>query len=548
MNGFRRFQILDTTLREGEQAPGVYFTPAQKARIASTLDAVGVDFIEVGNPMADPEIAQAVRHIAAMKLSATIGAHARCRIPDVDAALDCQAGLIGIFLSVAEKRLRLDYGLSFRQAVDHIQKVVAYVKEQSPQALVRYTPEDTVRSDFAHVVEASAAAVEAGADIISIADTTGYMTPARHENLGTYVAELKAALAARGCAPMIAVHCHNDRGLALANALQAAAAGADIFDASVLGLGERSGIVDLAQLALNLSELMGEPNPWRLDRLAALYLLVTESAGRVVPHNFPIVGKFAFTHYSGVHVRAVRADPSIYMSLDPAQFGFDWGLALGTQSGRYSIELALEMIGRSDLAHEEELVRELLTQVKKAGYRGAPVDVFKDFLAIAWAAECEWRARSAHERPSERRVVNWPGLVTVGSWALKVRIDDVSRGGAMLDLDEPLPEGQCTLTFVGIPEMPCLRFEIRYSRERKLGIKFLDEVPPAVLVAAGLPSRPTRAEPGRHYLRAVASARRARPRLPTSQDHLQDPAHHAEAFEQGHLEPPVNGVSHNSRG
>lgn len=511
MSRVRQIRILDTTLREGEQAPGVYFPPEQKARIASMLDEVGVDFIEVGNPMADPKIAEAVRTIAGMKLSATIGAHARCRIEDVDEALDCHAGLIGIFLSVADKRLRLDYGLSFSKAVDRIQEIVAYTKSQDPRVLVRYTPEDTVRSDFAHVLQASMAAVEAGADIISIADTTGYMTPVGPQNLGTYVAELKAALAERGLSPLLEVHCHNDRGLALANALQACAAGADIVDASVLGLGERCGIVDLAQLALNLSEMTDGPSPWRLRRLADLYTLVTESSGRFVPHNFPIVGKFAFTHYSGVHVRAVREDPSIYMSLDPALFGFEWGLALGTQSGRYSIELALEMIGRVDLAHEKELVRDVLSEVKEAGCRGAPVEVLKDFLAIVWAAEREWRARSAHHRHTERRVVSWPGLVKADHEEWTVRIRDVSRSGAMLETKGPLPPRDLSLTFVSLPGKPCLDFQVRHARDGMLGVQFTDELPPAVLVAAGLPTRHAHPESGRIFLRTVGKERRSPP-------------------------------------
>ncbi|HEU0031159.1 MAG TPA: LeuA family protein [Kofleriaceae bacterium] len=499
-----RIRILDTTLREGEQAPGVYFTPAQKARIASALDEVGVDIIEVGNPMADPKIAEAVRHIAAMKLRATVGAHARCRIDDANAALECRAGLIGIFLSVAEKRLQVDYGLTFVQAVDMVQKVVSHIKTQDPAVLVRYTPEDTVRSNFEHVVEASVAAVQAGADIISVADTTGRMTPARADHLGTYVAELKAALAARGCTPLIAVHCHNDRGLALANALQACASGADIVDASVLGLGERTGIVDLAQLALNLAEMDRDRAPWRLDRLAEVYALVSKSSGRFVPHNFPIVGKFAFTHYSGVHVRAVREDPSMYMSLDPALFGLEWGLALGTQSGRHSIELALEMIGRSDLAHEQELVKDVLTEVKEAGCRGEPLEVFKDFLAIAWAAEREWKARSAHQRMGERRVVNWPGLVEIDGVQIPVRIRDVSRGGASIECEQALPPGGGSLLFVAVPETPKLTFEIRYTRDGRLGLQFLEGVPQTVLVAAGLlPSERAQRDSGRFDRRTL---------------------------------------------
>ena len=170
-------QILDSTLREGEQAPGVYFSPTIKLAIAQLLDRIGIDIIEVGNPAVDPEIALAITNIAKAGLKAKIGAHSLCRLKDVQKALDCDIDFLGVFLGISQKRLEQDYAISLGTAIERIVEVISYARSQQPDLIIRYTPEDTVRSPIENVIAAASAAVQAGANIISIADTTGYATP-----------------------------------------------------------------------------------------------------------------------------------------------------------------------------------------------------------------------------------------------------------------------------------------------------------------------------------------------------------------------------------
>ena len=245
--------ILDSTLREGEQTPGVYFDKHIKLAIANLLEEIGIDIIEAGHPMVTPEIHAAVKAIAQKKHNAIVGAHSRSLQSDVDLALECGVGFIGIFYCVSDERLNTVFKKDLDSAIKLITDVIKYAKSQKPDLLIRYTPEDTVRSQFDNVVKAAVAAVEAGADIISVADTTGYMVPGTKRSMYDYISRLIEEFGKRNLSPKVAVHCHNDRGLALANALDAYRAGANIIDAAALGLGERAGIVDLAQLLVVLS-------------------------------------------------------------------------------------------------------------------------------------------------------------------------------------------------------------------------------------------------------------------------------------------------------
>lgn len=300
-------QILDSTLREGEQTPGVYFSPQIKLAIAQLLDQIGIDIIEAGNPAVDSEIALAVTKIANAGLNAKIGAHSLCRIEDVKKALDCGVNFLGIFFSVSQKRLESDYHIGLEKAIEKIVEVITFAREQDRNLLIRYTPEDTVRSPIKNVIAAAIAATQAGANIISIADTTGYTTPFQpNRRISYYVKTLKEELAQHKLYPQIEVHCHNDRGLALANALEAYQYGANIIDVSVMGLGERAGIVDLAELLINLqeiySEIYAENHYWQLNYLQELYNLVSKHSHIAIPAHYPVVGKNAFTHYAGVHL------------------------------------------------------------------------------------------------------------------------------------------------------------------------------------------------------------------------------------------------------
>ncbi len=366
-------QILDSTLREGEQTPGVYFDPHIKLAIAQLLDELGVDIIEAGHPQVGPEIKTVVKTLGSAGLRATVAAHARSLQEDVDAALDCNIGLLGIFYCVSERRLAGVFQKRLEEAVEQIATVITHAKEQQPSLLVRYTPEDTVRSEFTNVLTATVAAVEAGADIISIADTTGLMVPGSSNNLYEYVAQFKSELKSRKLSPLIAVHCHNDRGLALANALDAVRAGADIVDTSVLGIGERAGIVDMAQLMTVLDHDFQLNHNWKLDKLTELYELVSQYSGIPIPANCPIVGANAFTHCAGVHTQAATQNPLHYQSLDPARFGRTEEVSLDHMSGGASIDYSLKKIGIKDI--DSKTRQQLLAEVKSIGQKGRTVSL-----------------------------------------------------------------------------------------------------------------------------------------------------------------------------
>jgi 2-isopropylmalate synthase len=369
-------QILDSTLREGEQTPGVYFSPEKKMVIAKFLDRIGVDIIEAGNPAVDDEIALGIKRISQAGLKAKIGAHSLCKIDNVSQALDCGVDFLGVFFSVSQKRLQQDYNINLDVAIEKIIEVVTFAKEQKHDLLIRYTPEDTVRSPIENVVAAASAAVTAGVDIISIADTTGYTTPFHPQrSMYFYVKTLKEELNKLDLYPKIEVHCHNDKGLALANALDAYRAGADIIDVATMGLGERAGIVDLAELLINLIDLGEDEKQWQLNSIEDLYKFVSHHSHISIPPHRPITGKNAFTHYAGVHVKAVAKDEQLYQSLDPHILGKKSSFALGVQSGYTAVELALKQIGRAELAENKDLVNKILQEIKVIAKRGTPIDI-----------------------------------------------------------------------------------------------------------------------------------------------------------------------------
>jgi 2-isopropylmalate synthase len=365
-------RILDSTLREGEQTPGVYFDVHIKLAIADLLDEIGIEIIEAGHPAVTPNICSAVRQIAGRGLKALVGAHSRSLQSDVELALGCGVNFLGIFYCVSEERLS-DRATDLRQAISQIIGTIRFAKEKSPSLLVRYTPEDTVRSPFDNVLAAASEAVGAGADIISIADTTGFLIPGTRNNMYDYVRRLKTGLADKQLFPIIAVHCHNDRGLALANALDGYRAGADIIDVSVLGLGERAGIVDLATLLAILAHDFGEGKHWKLAKISELYNLVSNYSRTAIPSTFPITGANAFTHCAGVHTQASIRNPLHYQSIAPELLGRRTQIALDHMSGLAAVRHGLAAIGEDDLPHD--LAVKVLLKVKEVGETGRTVSL-----------------------------------------------------------------------------------------------------------------------------------------------------------------------------
>lgn len=368
-------KLLDTTLREGEQTPGVSFTLEQKLTLARAIDGFGIDYIEAGHPAVSDDTFRATREITRLGLHAEVVAHSRALRSDIDTVLKTDADWVGIFFSVANKRLEEQFRKNEEQATALIQDTVSYAKSHGLK--VRYTPEDTVRTDVERVIRVSRAAAEAGADRIGVADTTGYMTPTR---MHAFVSRLVEGLEGRAA---VGVHCHNDLGMAVANSLAAVEAGASVVDVTVNGLGERTGIAPLAETAVALRLRAGVEAPWRLEQLPTLSALVENASGIPVWKQAPIVGANAFTHNAGLHVAAVLLDPSHYESIPAEMVGRTRRLVVDKMAGRPTVKHRLEALS---LDASDDMVDAVLAYVKRRGINDASdadlARIHEDIVAV----------------------------------------------------------------------------------------------------------------------------------------------------------------------
>ncbi len=299
----RRPKIIDATLREGNQAPGVKFTEDDSVRIAKLLDSVGVDMIEIGHPLAGPTEHDRTRAVANLGLDTEILAHARAHADDIQAVARAGAGWVGIFLGVNDITTKARViGRGFQELVVMVRGAIRMAKDSGLR--IRYSCEDSSRTPEEFLREVFSAATDEGADRICFADTIGRMEPVE-------VADKVAMMRAWFPDKEIEVHLHDDRGLALASSLAAYDAGADWISTSVNGLGERCGITDLSALLVNFGfrGLQELPN---LKALKTLSSVVAEASGRTVNFGQPIVGRDAFRHGSKLHVRATSYEPRAY--------------------------------------------------------------------------------------------------------------------------------------------------------------------------------------------------------------------------------------------
>ncbi len=344
-------EILDTTLREGEQAPGVTFSIEEKLTIANLLDDFGVDIIEAGHPIVTDDVFKSVKLISNQGYNADILAHCRAKKDDIDYAISCDVDWVGIFFCVSKKRLNQHFKLDLDKAIEQITNTIAYAKDHGLK--VRYTPEDSTRTEYQSLIKASKAAIESGAERISIADTVGAMTPI---NMYNFVKKLIADLNVK-----INVHCHNDLGLATANSLAAYEAGATLIDVTVNGIGERVGITPLSEICLALNCFYKVEKNWKLDRLAKISQIVSDYSDISIPPNMPIVGENAFLHKAGLHVSAVVNNPSHY-ELFPAELvGKKRDFILDKMAGIQTVKQKLE---KMKLEANKDDVEKILNYVK----------------------------------------------------------------------------------------------------------------------------------------------------------------------------------------
>lgn len=347
-------EILDTTLREGEQTPYVNFTLQEKLEIARLLDQVGVEMIEAGDPSVSPSIAAAVEKIAAQGFKAEVVAHSMATKKGIDRAKDSGAGRVAIFYATSKIHLDAKLHKSQEQAIEIICEHIAYARSLGLK--VRYTPEDATRTDFDFLVGVCNGAIQAGADRISFADTLGIMQP--HE-----MYERVRALRENLLPCKMDLHCHNDYGLALANAMAGIRAGADCIHTTVNGLGERTGIPDLAETVIAYNNLEGLPQ-YNIQPLVPISTYIEKISGFFLAPNKPITGQNAFSHKSGVHTNGVLKDSRTYEPFDPAMLGRERKIIIDKYTGKSAVAARLDQYGIEVSSAELEVI---VSRIKNLG-------------------------------------------------------------------------------------------------------------------------------------------------------------------------------------
>jgi 2-isopropylmalate synthase len=347
-------EILDTTLREGEQTPYVNFTIDEKVEIARMLDQVGVDMIEAGDPSVSPNVAKAIKSIASLGLRAEIVAHSIASHPGIDKAKAYGANRVAIFYATSKIHLDAKLHKTPEQAIDIIHEHVCYARSLGLK--VRYTPEDATRTDFEFLVRVCNAAIEAGADRISFADTLGIIQP---HTMFEKVRALREQL--HPC--KIDLHCHNDYGLALANAMAGIRAGADCIHTTVNGLGERAGIPDLAETIVSFHNLEAVQK-FDIQPLMEVSGYLEKVSGFFLAPNKPITGQNAFSHKSGVHTNGVLKDPRTYEPFDPVILGRERKIIIDKYTGKSAVASRLEEYDIEVSAAELEVI---VARIKNLG-------------------------------------------------------------------------------------------------------------------------------------------------------------------------------------
>jgi 2-isopropylmalate synthase len=347
-------RIFDTTLRDGEQAPGFSMNTAEKLRLAKQLEQLGVDVIEAGFPIASKGDFEAVQAVAREVRGSTVAALARATRGDIEAVLGAVEGAakprVHIVLATSDLHLKYKLRITREEALETIGTMVAFASERCPE--VEFSAEDASRSEVDYLAKAFTIAADAGATVLNVADTVGYSTP---EDYGALFSALRQRLGNR---PNLvwSAHCHNDLGLAVANSLAAIAAGARQVECAVNGIGERAGNAALEEIAVALAvrrDHYQAETGLRLVELCATSRLLTEITRVAVPPNKAVVGANAFAHEAGIHQDGILKNPLTYQVISPEAVGVSaHRLVLGKHSGRNAIRARLADLGLT-LADEE---------------------------------------------------------------------------------------------------------------------------------------------------------------------------------------------------
>lgn len=373
LNAFpKKIRIFDTTLRDGEQTPGVSLTPDSKLRIAKSLDELGVDVIEAGFPAVSEGEMEAVKLIAKEGLRAEVCSFVRGVKKDIDIALKCDAQSVHLVIPTSDLHLQYKLKKTREEVLKLVEESVQYAKDHG--LIVELSAEDATRSEFNFVKKFFATGISAGTDRICVCDTVGVLTPEKTHKLFSDMRKAFADI-------IISAHCHDDFGMAVANSIAALRAGANQVHATINGLGERAGNAALEEIAAALRLIYGVKVPIKTELLYRTSQLVARLTGFSVQPNKAIVGENAFAHEAGIHTHAILAHPSTYEPISPELVGVTRRLVAGKHAGTHGIKASLAKIG---LHPTDEQLQETFLRVKALGDKGKGV-TDADLMAIAEA-------------------------------------------------------------------------------------------------------------------------------------------------------------------
>ena len=369
MNLADKIYIFDTTLRDGEQTPGVALTVDEKIQIAQKLNNLGVDKIEVGFPASSQGEIESAKKIAAKGLDSTLVGLARSLKKDIDAVIDADLGYVHTFIGTSQ--LHRDYKLKMtkNEIIQTAVKGVEYAKDHG--LTVEFSAEDATRTERGFLYDIISQVIDAGADFIDIPDTVGILTPIVTRELITDIKESFDV--------PISVHFHNDFGLATANTLTAIECGADQAHVTVNGLGERTGNCSLEELVMTLKSAYNIDLGLDTTRLFSLSNLVGRLTGVKMPVNKPIVGANAFAHESGIHVHGILNNSSTYEPMSPEMVGHSRRIVLGKHTGANALKSKLKEF-HIDLTDDQ--FYKVFNEIKSLGDSGKCV-TDDDLIAIA---------------------------------------------------------------------------------------------------------------------------------------------------------------------
>ncbi|MBI0583949.1 MAG: 2-isopropylmalate synthase [Methanomassiliicoccus sp.] len=411
-----RVMVLDTTLRDGEQTPGVALSADDKVRIAQALDDMGVDVIEAGFPAASSGEQEAVRKIASSVSRSRVCGLARCNRKDIDVLLNCGLDYVHTFIATSDihlkHKLKMDRSQVKARAIDSIE----YAKSHG--LTVEFSCEDATRTDLEFLKEMHVAVQGAGVDKINVPDTVGTISPPAMEYL---IKELMTVTRVP-----ISVHCHDDFGLAVANSIAAVRQGAQQVHVTVNGLGERAGNAALEETILALMAFFDVETSVDTRKIGPASKLVSRLTGYPIPGNKAIVGANAFAHESGIHVHGVLGDPSTYEAFGPELVGVQRNIVIGKHTGAHSVK---EKLGEYGIDLTDEQVAQIVDKVKKLADSGKGVD---DAELVALASHIVGQREAKNVRLKEFAV--FTGINTTPTAVVSIEVNGEKKTGTSIGI------------------------------------------------------------------------------------------------------------------